>query len=169
MPLGSLNSRCFPLNTLWKVANLYTGVWHSDWHSKLCGEFVSKVMCAYNKKCLLSPFLTSSRCFFLHSPDCVWIPIPLLNHLRWEWNIVLKRVKIHKMYPAEVETFQQSHKVITHHSAGVAVGYIFITAGRNFQCQRSFHLEIETIGDLKDVRILTGNPELLLNIPSSAK
>ena len=73
------------------------------------------------------------------------------------------------MYPAEVETFQQSHKVITHHSVGVAVGYIFITAGGNFQCQQSFHLEIETIGDVKDVRILTGNPELLLNIPSSAK
>lgn len=74
-----------------------------------------------------------------------------------------EREKIHKMCPVEDEHFR------THHSVGVAVGYVFITAGENCQCQWPFHLKIETIRDLTDVKILTGSSELLLNIPSSPR
>lgn len=73
------------------------------------------------------------------------------------------------MYLAEAEHFREVYKMITHHSVGVSAGYIFITAGENCQCQRPFHLKTETIRDVTDVKILTRNSELLLNIHSSAK
>lgn len=119
--------------------------------SKLCGEFVSKVMSfqcfSSSVVCFLSPFLISPRCFFIFTRrNTLYMDThTTAEPFKEEIKHCSQKEKIHKIYPVESWTFEESHKMTTHHSVGVAVGYIFIAAGGNCQCQRPFHLKIEAI------------------------